>query len=38
MEVSPDEMPMPTLANAGGQEPAAVNSGPQPPPPGENKK
>jgi multidrug efflux system membrane fusion protein len=38
MEVSPDEMPMPTLANAGGQEPAPTNSGPQPPPPGANPK
>jgi membrane fusion protein, multidrug efflux system len=37
MEVSPDEMPMPTLTNADGQEPAAVNKGPQPPPPGQNK-
>ena len=34
MEVSPDEMPMPTLDNAAGQEPAPVNRGPQPPPPG----
>jgi multidrug efflux system membrane fusion protein len=37
MEVSPDEMPMPTVANAAGQEPAPVNNGPQPPPPGRKK-
>jgi len=37
MEVSPDEMPMPTLTNAAGQEPAPVNKGPQPPPPGQNQ-
>jgi multidrug efflux system membrane fusion protein len=36
MDVSPDEMPMPNLANAGGQEPAPTGTGPQPPPPGAN--
>ncbi len=34
MEVSPDEVPMPTVDNAAGEEPPAVNSGPQPPPGG----
>jgi multidrug efflux system membrane fusion protein len=34
MEVSPDEMPMPTLE---GQAPPTANEKPQPPPPGDNK-
>jgi multidrug efflux system membrane fusion protein len=38
MEVSPDEMPMPTVDNAGGQEPSSGNSGPQPPPPRQGDK
>jgi multidrug efflux system membrane fusion protein len=34
MEVSPDEEPMPTLANVQGQPPPPVNNRAQPPPPG----
>jgi multidrug efflux system membrane fusion protein len=37
MEVSPEELPMPTLSNVEGQAPAPMNNRAQPPPPGANQ-
>lgn len=38
MQVSPEEMPMPTLANVEGHAPSPTNTRVQPPPPGANQQ